>query len=204
MTAEYLIGTCRQTSHRIARRALVSQTSRSAPLPDDASHRRESAALRPGHESEVGCTLSPRHCNDGVRRGSSLLQPDCHSPRRRGIQYAAASRLYHCRLWNTGSSAFAGDDTLCMAADMPCRSRGLFARALLDHSTPSNPRGHREGRVPTGTRGPLREMHTQEEPHSSIQVTPITRPSLRDGRTAYAVLSREPNFPLASLAVRIG
>jgi len=58
--------------------------------------------------------------------------------------------------------------------------------------------------VPTGTRGPLREMHTQEEPHSSIQVTPITRPSLRDGRTAYAVLSREPNFPLASLAVRIG
>jgi len=69
---------------------------------------------------------------------------------------------------------------------------------------PSNPRGRREGRVPTGTRGPLREMHTQEEPHSSIQVTPITRPSLRDGWTAYAVLSREPNFPLASLAVRIG
>ena len=69
---------------------------------------------------------------------------------------------------------------------------------------PSNPRGRREGRVPTGTRGPLREMHTQEEPHSSIQVTPITRPSLRDGWTAYAVLSREPNFPLASLAARIG
>ncbi len=43
-------------------------------------------------------------------------------------------------------------------------------------------------------------MHTQEEPHSSIQVVPITRPPLRDGRTAYAVLSREPNFPLASLA----
>jgi len=47
-------------------------------------------------------------------------------------------------------------------------------------------------------------MHTQEEPHSSIQVVPNTRPSLRDGRTAYAVLSREPNFPLASLAPRIG
>jgi hypothetical protein len=27
-----------------------------------------------------------------------------------------------------------------------------------------------EGRVLAGTRGPLREMHTQEEPHSSIQV----------------------------------
>jgi len=32
-----------------------------------------------------------------------------------------------------------------------------------------------------------------KEPHSSIQVKPNTRPSLRDGRTAYAVLSREPN-----------
>lgn len=57
---------------------------------------------------------------------------------------------------------------------------------------PSCPRGRREGRVPAGTRGPLREMHTQEEPHSSIQVWPNARPSLRDGRTAYAVLSREP------------
>jgi len=31
--------------------------------------------------------------------------------------------------------------------------------------------------------------------HSGIQVKPNTRPSLRDGRTAYAVLSREPTFP---------
>ncbi|TYL86853.1 hypothetical protein FXB38_06260 [Bradyrhizobium cytisi] len=30
-------------------------------------------------------------------------------------------------------------------------------------------------------------------PHSSIQVTPNTRPSLRDGLTAYAALSREPS-----------
>ena len=29
----------------------------------------------------------------------------------RGIQYAAASRFYHRRLWNTGSPAFAGDDS---------------------------------------------------------------------------------------------
>ena len=79
----------------------------------------------------------------------------------------------------------------------------LISPELCFVAPPSNPRGHREGRVPTDTRGPLREMHTQREPHSSIQVVPITRPSLRDGRTAYAVLSREPNFPLASLAVRI-
>jgi hypothetical protein len=34
----------------------------------------------------------------------------CHAPRKRGIQYAAASRFYQQRLWNTGSPAFAGDD----------------------------------------------------------------------------------------------
>ena len=34
---------------------------------------------------------------------------------------------------------------------------------------------------------------TRRKPHSSIQVVPITRPSLRDGRTAYAALSREPS-----------
>jgi hypothetical protein len=33
-----------------------------------------------------------------------------HTPRKRGIQYAAAFRFYHRRLWNTGSPAFAGDD----------------------------------------------------------------------------------------------
>jgi hypothetical protein len=38
------------------------------------------------------------------------LHNDCHTPRRRGIQYAAAYRFYHRRLWNTGSPAFAGDD----------------------------------------------------------------------------------------------
>jgi hypothetical protein len=34
----------------------------------------------------------------------------------RGIQYAAASRFNHDGLWNTGSSAFADDDTKCVAA----------------------------------------------------------------------------------------
>jgi hypothetical protein len=34
-----------------------------------------------------------------------------HTPRMRGIQYAAASRFYYRRLWNTGSPAFAGDDS---------------------------------------------------------------------------------------------
>jgi hypothetical protein len=38
------------------------------------------------------------------------LTPGRHTPRMRGIQYAAASRLNHRRLWNTVSPAFAGDD----------------------------------------------------------------------------------------------
>jgi hypothetical protein len=35
-----------------------------------------------------------------------------HTPRKRGIQYAAAFRLNHGCWWNTGSPAFAGDDTV--------------------------------------------------------------------------------------------
>ena len=58
---------------------------------------------------------------------------------------------------------------------------------------PLEPGGRREGRVPAAPAVRCAKMHTQEEPHSSIQVKPNTRPSLRDGRTAYAVLSREPN-----------
>ncbi|EHR02465.1 hypothetical protein Bra471DRAFT_03218 [Bradyrhizobium sp. WSM471] len=58
---------------------------------------------------------------------------------------------------------------------------------------PSCPRGRREGRVLTShPRSAARKAHAGK-PHSSIQVVPITRPSLRDGRTAYAVLSREPS-----------
>ncbi|EHR04766.1 hypothetical protein Bra471DRAFT_05571 [Bradyrhizobium sp. WSM471] len=41
-------------------------------------------------------------------------------------------------------------------------------------------------------RSAARKAHAGK-PHSSIQVVPITRPSLRDGWTAYAVLSREPS-----------
>ena len=85
-------------------------------------------------------------------------------------------------------------------AGTPPRSRGAIRPSFAVFITPSPKKGRREDRVPAGTRGPLRELHTQEEPHSSIQVWPSTRPSLRDGRTAYAVLSREPILLLASLA----
>ena len=64
--------------------------------------------------------IYPNNCGEeltaagSIRRATNLdslltmtTQPS--SPRMRGIQYAAASRSNHCRLWNTGSSAFADD-----------------------------------------------------------------------------------------------
>ena len=44
--------------------------------------------------------------------GGSHTRPPtrCHSPRKRGIQYAGLSRLNYHRLWNTGCPAFAGHD----------------------------------------------------------------------------------------------
>ncbi len=96
--------------------------------------------------------------------------------------------------WITRSSR-----AMTASVQLQTHLRGLaaqFARALLDLSSflpPSCPRGRREGRVLTShPRSAARKAHAGK-PHSSIQVVPITRPSLRDGLTAYAVLSREPN-----------
>jgi len=38
---------------------------------------------------------------------------------KRGIQYAAAHRLDHNRLWNTGSPAYAGDDSCIWPSSAP-------------------------------------------------------------------------------------
>ena len=48
----------------------------------------------------------------------------CHAPRKRGIQYAAASRFKPSRLWDTGSPAFAGDDTLTCVSPRDSAMRG--------------------------------------------------------------------------------
>ena len=57
---------------------------------------------------ECGASAPTHHCE---RKRSN---PSCNirssSPAKAGIQYAAASRPYRWRLWNTGSPAFAGDD----------------------------------------------------------------------------------------------
>jgi hypothetical protein len=68
---------------------------------------------------------------------------------KRGIQYAAASRLNHSRLWNAGSSGQAG-----RRQRVPGRRRTIaFSRRISPElcliSPPSKPRGRREGRVLT-------------------------------------------------------
>jgi hypothetical protein len=52
-----------------------------------------------------------------------------HTPRKREIQYAAASRFNLQRLWNTGSPAFAGDDTDGRVMTIALRGEGVLAYA---------------------------------------------------------------------------
>jgi hypothetical protein len=65
----------------------------------------------------------------------------CHPPRRRRIQYAAASRFNHCRLWNTGSPLSRG-----RRQSMTWPSRDMFCPSFAMNSHPPN-RGRREDRV---------------------------------------------------------
>jgi hypothetical protein len=92
----------------------------------------------------------PRH------RVSPFGEPDDRL--RRGIQYAAASRLNHRRLWNTGSPAFAGDDEWWVLPALlirisnnpfPCVRIPAAQSARVMPATPALPqRGRRECRAP--------------------------------------------------------
>jgi hypothetical protein len=148
--------------------------------PRSAAHRRRDAALRPGHENGVWRTLSPpRHCEEPLRRSNpELLRReilDCFAPLAM-TEYDATAR----------SSA-----TSRLRTRFPVLA-AKFARALLRRS-PS--RAKRAQGRPGADNAPAVccAKGTRRKPHSSIQVVPITRPSLRDGRTAYAALSREPS-----------
>src|ERR1700742_5015671 len=66
------------------------------------------------------CALSLRggwnetQSSGATRRENANSHPSPYStvmPAKAGIQYPAASQLKHCRLWNTGSSAFADDES---------------------------------------------------------------------------------------------
>jgi hypothetical protein len=96
---------------------------------------------------------------NSIRRRPCLsLAPhfSCHTPRMRGIQYAAASRLYHQRLWNTGSPGQAGRrrlDTAPRSRELaPCPLFSLSARCPSASS-------HRERQQRVGT-----EFLTSDKP----------------------------------------
>jgi hypothetical protein len=55
--------------------------------------------------------------------GGRALSETVVIPAKAVIQYAAAKRFYHCRLWDTGSSACADDDSGALCDSSPHRSR---------------------------------------------------------------------------------
>jgi hypothetical protein len=114
----------------------------------------------------------------------------------RGIQYAAASRLYHWRLWNTGSPACAGDDGrecgvlafIRHTFAIPRRdSPGLclYLRALSNQRA----RGMPDARCTRGLVCKLAQRNAHEHTGSAEAI----RHSLRNGFTAYNALSPATN-----------
>jgi hypothetical protein len=131
--------------------------------------------------------------NDGARCSIAILQvplsfpAKAEKPVRRSLSIQSRPPLEY---WIVRSSR-----TMTASVWLQTHLRILaarFARALLRFSTLRSKRA--QGRPGAGwhPRSAARRC-SAKEPHSSIQVVPITRPSLRSGWTAYAVLSREPS-----------
>jgi hypothetical protein len=111
----------------------------------------------------------------------------------RGNQYAAAPRLHHRCLWNTGSPACAGDDdrdffarTEIFSPDITSRSRGaMHPKSCISF----RPRGRGECRVPNAPAASCAlcswSMHTSIHSGGTGNI----RHSPRDGFTAYCALS---------------
>ena len=78
------------------------------------------------------------------------------------------------------------------SADTPQHPRGAFRPSFAVSVTPSRKEGAGKAGCRLAPTVRCAKAHA-EELHSGIQVKPNTRPSLRSGWTAYAVLSREPN-----------
>jgi hypothetical protein len=111
--------------------------------------------------------------------GSRECAPDDRL--RRGIQYAAVYRFYHCCLWNTGSPACAGDDDWICVCDLAASPREFFLRAspLM--------RGCRECRVLAAPAVSCANV-CEESAHEHTGTVGAIRHSLRNGLTAYAAL----------------
>jgi hypothetical protein len=103
----------------------------------------------------------------------------------RGIQYAVADRFNHCCLRNTGSPAFAGDDS-------GERSRGAMRPEFCWKPCPRNQRA--QGRPGARrTRGLAGNVH-QKLRLRAYRFGGSLRPSLRNGFTAYTISSWRPAF----------
>src|ERR1700731_2286899 len=90
--------------------------------------------------------------------GLAIGEPD--DKLERGIQYAAASRFDHGRLWNTGSPAFAGDDgCVCSKQRKKQKCEAAMAVGALDPGVPYESRwapydrihGPGQGQFPEGS-----------------------------------------------------
>ncbi|MEH2535608.1 hypothetical protein V1277_005093 [Bradyrhizobium sp. AZCC 1588] len=111
----------------------------------------------------------------------------------RGIQYAAAYRFNHWRLWNTGSPACAGDDNQVCVYVLATRC----ARALQIHS----PYRKRAQGMPGALLHPRSRVQVaQRDAHTSIQVQP--RHSGIPCAVALRLIPCSPwrRIPLASIA----
>jgi len=79
------------------------------------------SAFAKGFRGQVAA-LAMTECEATLRSPSNT----CHSPRRRGMQYAAASRFNHWRLGVLDRPVKPGDDTECVDADVRIRPRSAF------------------------------------------------------------------------------
>jgi hypothetical protein len=123
---------------------------------------------------------------------------DRHPPRRRGIQYAAASRLNHQRLWDTGSPAFAGDDSGgCGAlgfnlqtsiANAASRPRGAMRPSFASIAALEKQEGAGKAGCALHPRSRV-QLLLGKNAHEHTGSAEAIRPSLRNGFTAYFALS---------------
>ena len=118
--------------------------------------------------------------------GSAEWPPDDRL--RRGIQYAAASRFCHWRLWNTGSPAFAGDDNWMCIRDLATHC----ARGSLETLRPRKSEG--AGNAGCALHPRSRAQCAQRVRARAYRAAENIRHSLRNGFTAYFELSLVTGF----------
>jgi len=133
-----------------------------------------------------------------------------HPPRKRGIQYAAASRFNHCCLWNVIASeakqsivphkerldcfaslamtAVIDAPSTATIADMISRSRDKNCPRFASCFALLEKRGRREDRVRAAPAVSCAIAH-KERAHEHTGPAESIRPSLRNGFTAYFVIS---------------